>query len=141
MSFVYIYCQFFVFDLQNPGYCPSIVIVSHKKIQMEIPFENLSAEKFRQKMELDPKAVILDVRTPAEVSEGHIPDALHIDINQADFDDRIAVLDRKKAYYIYCRSGKRSSFACLKMADAGFGKLYNLDGGILDWDGDLAGKA
>jgi rhodanese-related sulfurtransferase len=42
-----------------------------------------------------------------------------------------------KNYYIYCRSGARSSRACKIMGKAGFKNLYNLKGGILSWKGNI----
>ncbi len=41
-------------------------------------------------------------------------------------------LDKSRTYYIYCRSGKRSHGACLKMQKQGF-KVYDMEGGILNW--------
>ena len=46
-------------------------------------------------------------------------------------------LDEEKAYYVYCRSGARSAAACAHMRDMGFEELYNLKGGILDWNGPV----
>ncbi len=100
-------------------------------------FENLSAQSFEKRIAADRHAVVLDVRTPSEVRKGHIPNALNIDINALDFDEKTDKLDPEKSYYIYCRSGKRSVLACLKMHDKGFEKIHNLNGGILAWRGDL----
>ena len=44
----------------------------------------------------------------------------------------IKQLDKSRTYYIYCRSGKRSHGACLKMKKQGF-KVYDMEGGILNW--------
>ena len=49
------------------------------------------------------------------------------------FDGDIAKLDKSKTYAVYCHSGRRSGIAVGKMADAGFTKLFNLDGGIQVW--------
>jgi rhodanese-related sulfurtransferase len=38
---------------------------------------------------------------------------------------------------VYCRSGVRSAKACQMMGSQGFEKLYNLDGGILEWTGNV----
>ena len=42
-------------------------------------------------------------------------------------------LDKKKSYFVYCRSGKRSYSACEIMKELGFTNLYNLESGYLDW--------
>lgn len=79
--------------------------------------------------------VVLDVRTAPEVAEGVIPDAIHIDWNSPDFADRVAGLDRDVPYLVYCRSGNRSQGAVATMAELGFTRVHELDGGILAWVG------
>ena len=51
--------------------------------------------------------------------------------------DEINKLDKKNSIYIYCRSGARSFQACELMGQFGFEKVYNLEGGILDWKGEI----
>ena len=99
---------------------------------------NLTQEDWVSQLEADENAVILDVRTEAEVSEGIIANAINIDIHKGqDFVDQIEALDKNKNYYVYCRSGMRSEKACEIMNQLGFENAYNLIGGILDWDGDI----
>lgn len=100
--------------------------------------EDLSQEEWASQLENDKNAVVLDVRTDAEVADGIIPNAIHIDIYKGqDFIDEIETLDKDKNYYVYCRSGNRSGQACAIMEQLGFEKAYNLEGGILEWEGDL----
>lgn len=49
---------------------------------------------------------------------------------QADFEEKIKALDKDKTYYVYCRSGNRSSTASSLMAELGFTKVYNIKDGI-----------
>lgn len=97
-------------------------------------FQNLDVQNFKEQIESNSNAVILDVRTPAEVAEINIPNHVAIDIMGTDFQGQVEKLDKSKDYYIYCRSGGRSANACGIMADMGFEKLYNLVGGITAWD-------
>ena len=83
----------------------------------------------------DPSVVVVDVRTPAEFAEGHLARAELVDANAADFRDQIAKLDRSATYLVYCHSGNRSGRATGIMAELGFVRVYNLDGGILAWQG------
>ncbi|MEN3322646.1 rhodanese-like domain-containing protein [Mariniflexile soesokkakense] len=100
--------------------------------------EDLSQEEWASQLENDENAVVLDVRTDAEVADGIIPNAIHIDIYKGqDFIDEIEALDKNKNYYVYCRSGNRSGQACAIMNQLGFDNAYNLEGGILEWEGDL----
>lgn len=78
-------------------------------------------------------AVLLDVRTPAEIAEINIDGHIAINIQQPGFMEEVAQLDKNKTYFVYCRSGNRSGQACKYMATQGFEKLYNLKGGMLAW--------
>ena len=50
--------------------------------------------------------------------------------------EEVDKLDRDKHYYIYCRSGKRSSQACTLLDQMGFAETYNLAGGFSEWEGE-----
>ena len=96
------------------------------------PYGNLSPEEFAAKME-DGEVILLDVRTPREISAGKIDGAVELDFNAPDFADRIAQLDREPTYLVYCAAGGRSNKACALMAEEGFERVYNLDGGFTAW--------
>ena len=92
-------------------------------------------------MQSKPDVVVLDVRTPGEVSEGIINGAtMFLDYNSSDFDQQLDGLDKSKTYLVYCRSGNRSGKACHTMLDKGFKQVYNLDGGISAWSDPLGVK-
>lgn len=97
--------------------------------------ENLDAKTFEKKLEEDMDAVLLDVRTPMEHQMVRIPNSILIDINSPVFTEEIEKLDRSKSYYVYCRSGNRSFHAGNYMLKAGFEKVYNLETGIIGWNG------
>jgi rhodanese-related sulfurtransferase len=99
------------------------------------PFD-LSPEEFANSIKAHPEAILLDVRTPDEFNSGHLPGALNIDINGYDFHEQVENLDPSRPYYVYCRSGARSSTACRYMQSKGFEDVHNLQGGILAWEGE-----
>lgn len=99
------------------------------------PFHNLPSAEFEQALAAAPDAVLLDVRTPEEYAEGHIPQSVNLNFYDEAFMDKLQDLDPTKTYYVYCRSGKRSMEACLRMSSLGFEHLTNLHGGILAWKG------
>lgn len=78
----------------------------------------------------DPEVVVLDVRTPEEYAQGHLPGALNIDMTSPTFTDAIAELPKDTTYVVYCRSGNRSADAAAQMVDAGFTDLYDVDAGL-----------
>jgi len=100
-------------------------------------YENLDNAQFSNMIK-KPGTVLLDVRTPKEVAEGHIPGAVFIDVNSPEFESEIEKLDKQKTYLVYCRSGARSAKACRIMATRGFKiPLYNLAMGITAWKGEV----
>ncbi len=100
---------------------------------------DLTQQQWSEQLEKDDNAVILDVRTDAEFEEGYIPGAEQIDIfNGAEFLRRAKELDPEKNYYVYCRSGGRSSQACMLLNSVGVNNTYNLKGGISEWQGEIA---
>ena len=103
--------------------------------------EDLTQEEWAEQLANDDNAVILDVRTDEEVADGIIPKAIHIDIYKGQgFIDEIEELDKSKNYYVYCRSGNRSGKACQIMEQLGFENAYNLEGGMMEWTGDVVDK-
>jgi rhodanese-related sulfurtransferase len=76
------------------------------------------------------EVVVLDVRTPQEYAEGHVPGALNIDIASPTFAEQIAALPTDETYVVYCRSGNRSAQAAEQMVQAGFTDVYNVDAGL-----------
>jgi rhodanese-related sulfurtransferase len=78
-----------------------------------------------------PEFVIIDTRRPDEFAGGHIPGAINID--SATFSEHIAELDPDGIYVIYCRTGVRSVGVREAMREAGFGEVYEIEGGIGAW--------
>ena len=94
-------------------------------------FESVDAAEFAR--EIAKKGVqIVDVRTAAEYAEGHIPNAVNIDVYSEDFADKIAKLDKERTVAIYCRSGRRSKSAAEQAVKQGF-KVVELDKGYNAW--------
>lgn len=78
-------------------------------------------------------AVVIDLRDQGEYAQGHIPNARHIPL--AELERRTAELDKLKArpMIFCCASGMRSGAAIPKLRKAGFDKLFNLRGGMMEW--------
>ena len=88
---------------------------------------------------IEPDWQILDVRTPGETAGGIIEGATLVNYQEIDFEKKVSdALTKDKVVLIYCAAGGRSSRAMAKLKDAGFTKLYNLEGGMGAWES--AGK-
>lgn len=107
--------------------------ISQTEVQEIIVTRNVSAPEFNKFLQEKQNAIILDVRTPAEVAEGYIKGAVNIDINDTKFRSELSKLDKSKPVLVYCRSGRRSAAAMRHMRDNGFLEVYNLKGGIIAW--------
>ena len=96
-------------------------------------FKNVDVAEF-EKLRVDEKNVVLDVRTQKEFEAAHIPGAVNIDVNAPDFPEKVAKLEKNKTYLVHCGAGVRSAKACDKMSHLAFPKLYNLEGGFKAWE-------
>ncbi len=94
-------------------------------------YKDADAPTFR-KLWKEKKGILLDVRTPGEFKQGHVPGAIEIDFLSDDFVENVSKLDKDTTYLIYCRSGHRSHQAGTKMKELGY-KVVNLEGGFLQW--------
>ena len=74
---------------------------------------------------------IVDVRSPREWKNGHVPGARHVFL--PELRERIGELDRSKTTAVYCGSGYRASIATSIMKTAGFEKLWNVPGSWEAW--------
>ncbi len=93
----------------------------------------LSPADFQKSVQNDSSAVVLDVRRPDEYAEGHLSGAQLLDwLNVESFAQGMERLDKTKTYYVYCRSGRRSHEAAVKMTAAGL-HVVDMEGGYLAW--------
>jgi rhodanese-related sulfurtransferase len=75
---------------------------------------------------------LLDVREDWETKLAPVPtDIVHIPMGQIA--DRLGELDPVKETVVICRSGGRSAQVAHFLERQGFGKVFNLSGGILAW--------
>ena len=77
-------------------------------------------------LELVPAGNVIDVRTAAEFSEGHVQGARNLDVQNGDFAAALETLDKSASYNVYCRSGRRSATAVEMMRNAGFTNVVDL---------------
>ena len=75
-------------------------------------------------------AVLLDVRTPAEVAKGMASEAA-VNVPLQELPQRLSEVPKDKDLLIYCRSGKRSMAASKFLVENGYTRVFNIDGGIL----------
>lgn len=84
-------------------------------------------------LEKNKKWIVLDVRTPAEFKEGHIKNAINIDITADDSHQKIDKLNKKAKYIVHCRTNRRSGVAVEYMNKQGFKSIYQMSDGYTGW--------
>jgi len=77
------------------------------------------------------EAIVLDVRTQQEYNSGYIADALLIPLSELE--SRLDELNPSEHILVYCRSGHRSREAAWILVAHGFTHVYNIEGGIVQW--------
>ena len=93
---------------------------------------SLSPKEFDTKYKNTPNAILLDVRTEAEVKEGALPKAKNI-VYDDSFSDKLASLAKETPLFVYCAAGKRSAKAAEILTAKGFKEVYQLKGGLDAW--------
>jgi phage shock protein E len=76
--------------------------------------------------------VMLDVRTPEEYAQGHIPGVVPIPLDQVP--NRLAEIPKDKTVIVTCRSGNRSGQAAELLRQKGYTNIHNMLGGITAWE-------
>jgi phage shock protein E len=79
------------------------------------------------------QVVIVDVRTPVEYQEGHIPSVANIPLDQLE--SRMNEVPKDKKVLLICRSGKRSAQGTALLRGKGFDNVYNVVEGMNGWKG------
>ena len=93
--------------------------------------EEIDSATLQSRMAAGEDLYLVDIRTPSEVAQGAIPDAVHLPMHLIPL--RVNELPRDKEVILYCRSGARSYHACSYLLQQGFDKVVNLRGGIIGW--------
>jgi len=79
----------------------------------------------------NPQAMLLDVRTPVEFAEVHVPQAKNIPLDELN--PGALALDKNQPVYLLCRSGQRATKAAEKLAKEKFSQPIVVEGGTLAW--------
>ncbi len=75
---------------------------------------------------------LVDVRTPEEYQEGHIPQAVLLPLDDIELKAKDILPNKNAVIIVYCRSGRRSKIASDELSNMGYKTVYDL-GGIIDW--------
>ncbi|MBV8355224.1 MAG: ThiF family adenylyltransferase, partial [Candidatus Eremiobacteraeota bacterium] len=114
------------------GDAPSIVDVEERIDELRVvPRDEaeISADALDAFWAEHPQARLLDVREPHEAVLGSPPNAVAIPATQLEA--RMHELDTAGEFVVACRVGRKSLWAAQRLRDAGFGRIWHLEGGLL----------
>lgn len=97
-------------------------------------YQDISVTEFNEKLKVNPGLFILDVRTPEEYREVHVPGTsrlIPVDELKRRMDELKGLED--KEIYVLCRSGRRSAAASELLSTHGFKKIFNITGGVMEF--------
>lgn len=77
--------------------------------------------------------LVVDVRTPAEFAEGHLPGAVNIPLDQLPQALIVDARLHQKPLVVYCRTGRRSTLAIALLAQHGIVDVRHLEGDYVAW--------
>ena len=101
----------------------------------EVSYRQINMDEAITMMEEESGYMILDVRTPEEFADKHIPGAINIPNETIGTDEIPELPDKDQLILVYCRSGNRSKQASEKLAALGYTNIVEF-GGINDWPGE-----
>lgn len=101
----------------------------------EITYRQVNMDEAITMMEEGSGYIILDVRTPGEFEEKHIPGAINVANETIGTDEIPELPDKDQLILVYCRSGNRSKQASEKLVALGYTNIVEF-GGINDWPGE-----
>ena len=105
----------------------------------EPTYRQISMDEAITLMQEETGYLILDVRTPEEFQQGHIPGAINIPNETIGSEEIPQLPDKEQLILVYCRSGNRSKQASGKLAALGYTNIVEF-GGILDWPGETVSE-
>lgn len=95
---------------------------------------SISPNKLSEIVASGRKVSLIDVRTPAEFREIHVPFAVNCSLDRLSVAEVQSRCPSAEPVYIICKSGSRGSQACQKLEAAGLSNVINVEGGTAAWE-------
>lgn len=113
------------------------VSVNSKEVKNEkkAEYKKITSDEAKNIM-LTEKPIVVDVRSLEEYNEGHIPNAISVPLETIENEAEIKLKNKDDLILVYCRSGRRSREAALRLIEKGYTNVIDF-GGIQDWNGEV----
>ncbi|ACV39531.1 rhodanese-like domain-containing protein [Leptotrichia buccalis] len=112
-----------------------LVMSKEAKNGKKVEYKKITSDEAKKMMETQ-KAIVVDVRTLEEYNEGHIPNAISVPLETIENEAEAKLKNKDDLILVYCRSGRRSREAALKLIEKGYTNVIDF-GGIQDWNGEI----
>ena len=119
-----------------PIFLVALLLVGCAAPAEETTYRQVNMDEAITMMEEGSGYIILDVRTPGEFEEKHIPGAINVANETIGTDEIPELPDKDQLILVYCRSGNRSKQASEKLVALGYTNIVEF-GGINDWPGEI----
>lgn len=100
-----------------------------------LKYKSLDPYYFHLEYLIDSTSILIDVREFFEYRHARIKDAVHIPISKG-FEAAADTIGRERSVFLYCYNDFRSRTAAEYFISKGYTKVYNLEGGIIQWRRD-----
>ncbi|QSX09113.1 rhodanese-like domain-containing protein [Alkalibacter rhizosphaerae] len=107
------------------------VVVSGCSSESKPMYVDISAKDAKELLDNNPDVVVIDVSP--NYDQGHIPGAINYYLGDGSLDEAISTLDKSKTYLIYCHVDSVAIAGAEKLIEAGFEKVYRLEGNYSAW--------
>ena len=113
------------------------VSVDSKEVKNEkkAEYKKITSDEAKNIMSTQ-KAIVVDVRSLEEYNEGHIPNAISVPLETIENEAETKLKNKNDLILVYCRSGRRSREAALRLIEKGYTNVIDF-GGIQDWNGEV----
>ena len=113
----------------------SLTMSKESKNGKKAEYKKITSDEAKKMMETQ-KVIVVDVRTLEEYKEGHIPNAISVPLETIENEAEVKLKNKDDLILVYCRSGRRSREAALKLIENGYTNVIDF-GGIKDWNGEV----
>ena len=113
----------------------SLTMSKEVKNGKKTEYKKITSDEAKKMMETQ-KVIVVDVRTLEEYTEGHIPNAISVPLETIENKAEAKLKNKDDLILVYCRSGRRSREAALKLIEKGYTNVIDF-GGIQDWNAEI----
>ena len=113
----------------------SLTMSKEVKNGKKAEYKKITSDEAKKMIETQ-KVIVVDVRTLEEYTEGHIPNAISVPLETIENEAEAKLKNKDDLILVYCRSGRRSREAALKLIEKGYTNVIDF-GGIKDWNGEV----